>query len=226
MRHRTLVVLTALTVLTASSASAGASCGAPSARCQYEAPPFTLTLVDAATSQPLADVHALAEWQMEGAGGRLNGPLMTLDAVSGPDGVINFGGWGPIDGPASGLGIGRDPVLTLFKSGYAPLILNNGDPPGLSETERVRPFRQSGRRYAMEPFLGTPEAWLKQLQRVWLGIAGQRGGDSLLRFREPYLTRLRRIASERKLFPAPPRYEGSFFWHVDREIKFLEDGHR
>ena len=161
---------------------------------------------------------------MEGAGGRLNGPLMALDAVSGPDGVIHIAGWGPIEGPASGLGIGRDPILTFFKSGYTPLIINNGDPPGLSETERVRPFRQSGRRYAMEPFLGSPEAWLEQLRRVSRGIAGQRGGDKILRFRDAYLNRLRRIEPERKLLPAPRQYEGSFFWHLDRQIKFLEEG--
>src|SRR5437667_9805137 len=56
--------------------------------CTFEGLPFKITVIDAETRQPLADVHALAEWQIHGAGGRLNGPLMVLDATSGRDGEI------------------------------------------------------------------------------------------------------------------------------------------
>jgi hypothetical protein len=43
------------------------------------------------------------------------------------------------------MGIGRDPVITLFKTGYKALEINNGDPPGTKETQRVRRFYQDGR---------------------------------------------------------------------------------
>src|SRR5437667_7675538 len=56
--------------------------------CTFEGLPFKITVIDAETRKPLADVHALAEWQIHGAGGRLNGPLMVLDATSGRDGEI------------------------------------------------------------------------------------------------------------------------------------------
>src|SRR2546422_11693626 len=58
--------------------------------CTFESLLFKFKVVDAETHQPLADVHALAEWQTEGVGGRANGPLMARDTVSGSDGVISF----------------------------------------------------------------------------------------------------------------------------------------
>src|SRR2546427_5724916 len=138
--------------------------------CTFEGLPFKITVIDAETRKPLADVHALAEWQIHGAGGRLNGPLMVLDAASGLDGTLAFPGWGPIDGPVTGLGIGRDPVITLFKSGYKALVINNADPPGTPETQRVRKFYQGGRTYELEPFRGSRDQWLEQLGRVAFGV--------------------------------------------------------
>ena len=87
--------------------------------CTFEAPPFTLKVVDAETRRPLEGVHALAEWQTHGGwGGGLDGPLMVLDAASGAGGVLSLPGGGPLDGPLGDLGVGRDPVITLFKTGY------------------------------------------------------------------------------------------------------------
>ena len=194
--------------------------------CTFEGLPFKITVIDAETRQPLADVHALAEWQIHGAGGRLNGPLMVLDATSGRDGALTFPGWGPVDGPVTGLGIGRDPVITLFKTGYKALVINNGDPPGTLETQRVRKFYQDGRTYELEPFRGSRDQWLEQLHTVWLGVAVPRRDEATLQFRKSYLTRLREISVERDKFPLDQRRFESFFWHVDRELKFFEEGHR
>jgi len=105
--------------------------------CTFESLPFKFKVADAETHQPLADVHALAEWQTEGVGGRANGPLMVTDTVSDSDGLISFDAWGPIEGPWTGLVIGSDPVVTLFTSGYKALILNNGYLPPGRERERV-----------------------------------------------------------------------------------------
>jgi len=194
--------------------------------CTFEGLPFKITVIDAETRKPLADVHALAEWQIHGAGGRLNGPLMVLDAASGLDGTLAFPGWGPIDGPVMGLGIGRDPVITLFKSGYKALVINNADPPGTLETQRVRKFYQDGRMYELEPFRGSPDQWLEQLREVVLGLAVPRSDESTLRFRNAYLKRLMLVSSERTKLPVEHQTPGNFFWHVDRSLKLLEEGPR
>jgi len=194
--------------------------------CTFEGLPFKITVIDAETRKPLADVHALAEWQIHGAGGRLNGPLRVLDAASGLDGTLAFPGWGPIDGPVTGLGIGRDPVITLFKSGYKALVINNADPPGTPETQRVRKFYQGGRTYELEPFRGSPDQWLEQLREVVLGLAVPRSDESTLRFRNAYLNRLMLVSSERPKLPVEHQRPGNFFWHVDRSLKLLEEGHR
>src|SRR5919198_3679602 len=172
------------------SAHADQPCEVVPLPCTFEALPFTFAVVDAETRQPLADVHALAEWQGHGAGGRLDGPLMVLDAVSGHDGVLRFPAWGPIEGPATGIGVGRDPVITLFKAGYKGLVINNGDPPGTKETQRVRRFYQDGRRYALEPFRGTPREWAAELWRVGRPMAAPASDELLRKFREPYLRRV------------------------------------
>ena len=194
--------------------------------CTFEGLPFAFTVVDAETQQPVTDVHALAEWQIHGVGGGLNGPLMVLEAVSGQNGVFDFPGWGPIDGPATGIGIGRDPVITLFKTGYRTLVINNGDPPGMKETERVRRFGQHGRTYALEPFRGAPPEWLVELERVYAGIAFPRSDAQSLRFRRPYLNRLRRVWAEREKVPERFRGERDLFWFVEKRMTFLEEGHR
>jgi hypothetical protein len=194
--------------------------------CTFEGMPFKLTVIDAETRKPLTDVHALAEWQIHGAGGRLNGPLMVLDAASDPDGVLAFPGWGPVDSSAMGLGIGRDPVITLFKSGYKALVINNADPPGTLETQRVRKFHQDGRACELEPFRGSPAQWLEQLRRIAFGVAVPRNDESSLHFRDPYLNRLRHVSAERTKFPAEQQRVGSFFWHLDRSLQFLEEGRR
>src|SRR5262252_7876294 len=90
-------------------AAAGQLCDIFPMPCTFESPAFKFIGVDAETQAPLADVHALAEWQVHGPGGRLNGPLIVMDAVSLSDGVFAFPAWGPIEGPADGIGIGRDP---------------------------------------------------------------------------------------------------------------------
>src|SRR5262249_13188247 len=182
--------------------------------------------IDAERRKPLTDVHALAEWQIHGAGGRLNGPLMVLDAASELDGTLAFPGWGPINGPVIGLGIGRAPVIKLFKSGFKAPVINNGDPPGTPETQRVRKFYQDGRAYELEPFRGSPDQWLEQLRRVAFGVAVPRNDETSLQFRNPYLNRLKHVSGERTKFPVEQQRVGSFFWHLDRSLKFLEEGYR
>src|SRR5262245_31028946 len=232
MAHKTmpcmlgLVSLLLFISMIALPVAADQPCDTAPIPCMFESPAFTFTVVDAETRRPLADVHALVEWQVHGLGGRLNGPLMVMDAVTQSDGVLAFPAWGPMEGPPGGIGIGRDPIITVFKTGYKALLINNASPPGTKETERVRRFYRDGGTFALEPFRGTPEDWLKELDRVYAGIAFPRSDEQSLQFRTEYLNRLRRVWAEREKIPASVRKERDFFWFVEGRMKFLEEGRR
>jgi len=210
--------------LAAVSPAADQACELVPVPCVYEGLPFQINVRDAETRKPLAKVHALAEWRRYGKGGRLDGPVMVQDAVSGADGILKFPAWGPIEGPSSGLGLGDDPIITLFLSKYKALIIVNGPRPGMNERQRVRGFYPDAATYFLEPFRGDPAEWIVQLEKVWLGQATSRSDEMTLAFREPYLRRLRRVSDERHNLPSQSS-EG-FFWHVDRELTLFKDGHR
>ncbi len=193
--------------------------------CYYEGPAFQFRVVDAETRQPLGDVHALAEWVLYGMHG-LNGPLLVRDTVSGPDGKIAFPAWGPLRGPVSGLSLDHSPAITLFKAGYKTFLLQNrGVPLGEDQTTRVRTFDYEGKTIALEPFRGTPEEWVEELKKAaWRGWG--RSDNQGLQFRVPYLNRLERVWAERDKLPESYRKPGQTFWHIEREIRFLEEGKR
>ncbi len=192
-------------------------------RCLYESPGFRFTVVDKETGQPLADVHALAEWQMYGGHGR-NGPLMVQDTVSGGDGLLTFPAWGPARAPSVGLVLNHDPVISLFKPGYKALVIFNV--PGTDETARVRGLTQDGRIYFLEPFRSTPEEWVKELTGAARALAAPIRDEQRLQFQGPYLNRLRRVWAERQNVPERDRSWPGFFWSVEGTMKLLEEGHR
>src|SRR5438128_5740711 len=118
--------------------------------CVFEGLPFHLTVVDAETRKPLANVHALAEWRRYGKGGRLDGQVAVQDAVSSADGTLKFSAWGPLEGLTSGLGLGEPR-------------------PGMNERERARGFYPDREAYALEPFHGDSAQWIEELKKVWIG---------------------------------------------------------
>lgn len=188
-------------------------------RCIYESPGFRIVVTDRETGHPLADAHALAEWQMYAAG-RLNGPLMVQDAVSDADGLVTFPPWGPIKGAREGLVISSNPVVTLFKSGYRPLILNNAYPLAAEETDRVHGFDQGAQSSAMEPFRGTLDEWVEQLGRV-VTRAAPIGDEQARQFHRPYLDRVNRLWAEQEGLKRSPASD-RFFDFVERVKKSLE----
>jgi hypothetical protein len=170
-------------------------------RCLYESPGFRFRVVDAETKQPLADVHALAEWVLHGSHGH-NGPLMVQDVASGADGWIMFPPWGPTRGYRSGLVLNHDPVITLFRPGYKTRVYQNFYPPGTTETTRVRRFGEDRRDIVLEPFRGTPAEWVQHLDSaVYPGTKGRMSEEQLLPFRVPYLNRVQRVWSELRRLP-------------------------
>ena len=192
--------------------------------CTYEGAPFRFTVVDAETGQPLADVHALAEWVLEGPHG-VNGPLMVQDAASGPDGVVAVPAWGPISGPRSGLRIRLDPVITLFKIGYQVLPVFNTHIVGTVEqtlTVRVRRFGEDGKTFRLERFRGTPDAWVGELDKATGGFTGRAYDEQIRPFRVPYLNRKRRVLAERDKLPTQKKIQ-NFFSAIEHSIRYLEE---
>lgn len=110
-----------------------------------------------------------------------------------------------------------------FPTGYMTMRLNNGYLPPGRERERVRRFVRKDTTHALEPFRGTPDELLEQLRKV-RGLPGS--DEQILRFRDAYLNRLMLISAERHKFPLDQRRFEGFFWHVDRELRFLEEGRR
>lgn len=207
-------------MLTAQPAEAGALC-TWFGHCVYESRGFRITVVDGETRRPLADVHALAEWQSY-AGGRRNGPLMAQDATSGADGALTFPAWGPVAGSREGLALNSDPVITLFKSGYGLLVINNAFPVGADETDRVRPLRQDGATFALERFRGTTAESVDQLATLAYGLALPRRPEDTRRLRAPYLGRLQRVRAELRTLPQDARAVEDLLLAVERSIQSLE----
>ena len=189
--------------------------------CTYQGKAFTVIVVDSETMQPVADVHALAEWQTVGAHGR-NGPLMVQDAISRADGVLRFPKWGPVAGPVSGLMIGADPALTLFKSGYQPVVEGNRVWPPATETEEIRRVGHDGTTIQLVPFRGPATSWLKQLRRVARPQATPSAPEDLRKFRIPYLNGLSRVWAEVEGLPEPLRSEAKKEFGMEYYLRAFE----
>ncbi len=190
--------------------------------CVYESPGFKIAVVDKQTGKPLADVHALAEWVQYGMHGQY--PLLVAqDAISGTDGILIFPPWGSTQGSSIGLVLNKDPVITLYRFGYGVMRINNA--PGTDERARVRGLTQNGQTFALSLFRGTPDERVEHLDKfsVRLAIPGK---ETRMLFREPYLNLLRRIWAEKNSAPQKYQNPGQFFWHIQRSIKYLEEGKR
>jgi hypothetical protein len=219
-------LLAGLAVLAGLVVPAGADASQPCARfavpCAFEAPGFVLTVVDAETRQPLPGVHALAEWQVQGT--TPQPPLATIDAVSRADGLLVFAGWGPLREPVNGLAPGRDPVITFFKPGYRALVLEHVAPPDTTSTTRVRRFGAAGTTLALEPFRGTADQWVEELERASVRSWAISPSAIDVRRRAAYLRRLRLIAGEGVALGGGSH--ASFFDDVNRVLGTLQTGPR
>jgi hypothetical protein len=166
-------------------------------QCYWESPPFTIRVIDKDTGRPLVDVHGLAVWMIYSVGSATQAVFMQ-DAVSGPDGVLRFAGWGPLRGYQE---LER-PFITLFKPGY---VLPRPEP-GMRRTIRghipdgefdtgIRRFSRDGETFAMVPFQGSPAEWLGELKEA-LELGGNFDPARPEPARTPFLNRLYRVRAE------------------------------
>jgi hypothetical protein len=193
-----LVIL--LSLLAPASADAHLLCSV-FAVCPYGSPGFTLTVVDAESNKPMADVYAWAEWVQYGAHG-LNGPIMIQEALSGADGRLVFPWWGPRFGYRAGLDIGSDPAVILFKPGYATLIVQNGERPGMRVTDAIRTFTSNGETVKLQRFQGSIDERVHQLRALAFSpTMGRMSKDQGVRFSAQYLKRLDLATAELHRLP-------------------------
>jgi hypothetical protein len=189
--------------------------------CVYLSPGFEITVIDAETGKPLADVYAWAEWVQYGAHG-IGGPLMIQEVVSTADGRLTFPWWGPIAGSPGGLLLGIDPAVILFKSGYATLLIHNDVALGASQHATIRGLPRREASHQLQPFRGSDAEWVEQLRKlVFPALSSYVSDDARSRFRDLYLRRLATV--ERELARTPPDVSGahSLKIGIEQSIRFF-----
>ena len=192
--------------------------------CEYQAPAFTIRVVDQQTGQPLADVHAIASWLVYGFHGR-RGILMALEAVSGPDGQLSFPAWGPIRSGVEGLIGGLDPLVSLFRAGYRTKLIHNATPIEQPDTARIHAFHQSRETFELIPLQSSPNEAIMELRRADDAFEGASLSKyDPISFRQAYVRRLRLVRAEVERLPrATPQVE-QFLKILDDDIRFFEAG--
>ena len=225
MPHVAAALVILLSLLAAAPADAHLLCSMFGV-CPYGSPGFTLTVVDADSNKPTADVYAWAEWVQYGAHG-LNGPIMIQEALSGADGRLVFPWWGPRFGYRAGLDIGSDPAVILFKPGYATLIVQNGERPGMRATDAIRVFTSNGETVKLQPFRGSHAEWIDQLSKlIYPAVTSSVSDSQRDQFRDAYVRRLRRVETEVAKLPQESPEVVSFRSSLGRSAGFLQGGRR
>jgi hypothetical protein len=189
--------------------------------CIYLSPRFHLTVVDADTGKPLADVYAWAEWVQHGAHG-IGGPLMVQDAASTADGHLTFSWWGPTSGSPGGLLLGIDPAVILFKPGYATLLVHNDVARGASHQAMIRGLSRPEGPIALQPFRGSPAEWVEQLRKfAFPALSSYLSDDARHRFRELYRRRRDVVATELGRLPADTRGAATLRLSLEQDARFF-----
>jgi len=98
------------------------------AQLTYSAKEIRGKVVDADTGQALEGVNVVAQWKIDRMWvGDDKALLHVAEAVTDKEGNFSFPAWGPIVLPLrADFGEGRDPLLSIFKSGYDVEFLDNG----------------------------------------------------------------------------------------------------
>jgi hypothetical protein len=130
-------------------------------------------VVDAETKEPLAGVHVVAQWIL--TSGMVHPQSITrlqiLETVTDAKGEYHLPAWGPKPRPFLTELDTADPRLTFFRPGYRMLDRSNQAP----HHDSLRTSRWHGQTIDLEPFRGSPEEWVAQLQFVQMRLTW---GDS------------------------------------------------
>ena len=192
--------------------------------CPYFSPGFSLTVVDAESGKPVADVYAWAEW-VQYANHGLNGPIMIQEATSDDAGRLAFPWWGPRLGYRSGLDIDADPAVILFRPGYTTLTVGNGERPGSHVTDAIRVFTRDGETVRLSPFRGSAAQWTDELSKfIYPSVSSRISDSQRARFREAYLRRLKLIEAEVSRLSKDSVESVNLRRLLDATARFLDEG--
>ncbi|MGH7331185.1 MAG: hypothetical protein ACREKS_00275 [Candidatus Rokuibacteriota bacterium] len=194
----------------------------------YSAKEITATVVDDEHEQPLEGVIVVAQWVLyvAGLGHGGHGPrLHVAEAVTDSAGRLHFPGWGPKPNPRYPFSrlVNRDPVLSFFKPGYHPRLVQNR----WAANETVRVSEWDGKTIRLKRFAGNDTAWARELRnfqgRGWLAW-DEDYVDWRLMPRMVLELELQRLELEKKrvsaqVSPSPLRYLRTT---VDQVREFLE----
>ena len=85
-------------------------------------------VVDAQTGQPLADAIVLVSWDAKGLEGYSHGPLVMFELTTDAHGAFTVAGWGPRFMTGFPEIRSNEPVVRIFRRGYAPAVIENTAP--------------------------------------------------------------------------------------------------
>ena len=93
----------------------------------YSSESISAIVIDATTGLPIPEVNVVAYWGVTGGleGGSYEGSINTVEATTDHSGAFVFPSWGPKW--SGGTVRRRNPILILFKRGYAVRVASNND---------------------------------------------------------------------------------------------------
>jgi hypothetical protein len=175
----------------------------------YSAAEIRGRVVDAETKEPLAGVHVVAQWIL--TTGIVHSQSVTrlhiLETVTDAKGEYHLPAWGPKARPFLAELDTADPRLTFFHPGHRMLDRSNHVP----HHDSLRTSRWHGQTVELQPFRGTPEEWVSQLQFVQMRLAWGNPTDHIIpRVNDDWKLMPRvvlAVVEQRQLLPAQLRHK-------------------
>lgn len=133
----------------------------------YSAKEIRGQIVDAETSQPIEGAVIVAQWILFEMGVGHRKRLHIHEAVTDKDGRYVIPAWGPKPHPPFTELDREDPMLAIFKSGYAPLRLYNR----IDRADAVRMSDWDGKVIRLKKFEGGLEDYARRLESFSIGLA-------------------------------------------------------
>ena len=154
MKRNILFALQLLSTLFALSA-----CATP---LTYSAKEIRGQIVDAETNEPIENAVIVAQWILFEIGVGHHKRLHIEETVTDKNGSYTISAWGPkIHPPLTKLDR-EDPMLAIFKSGYAPLRLYNST----DRSDSLRASEWDGRVIKLKKFQGNLEDYADRIRRT------------------------------------------------------------
>lgn len=139
----------------------------------WESEAVAARVVDASTGAPVAGAIVMVNWQLKGNEGYPAGQAAIFEQVTDAEGRFRTPAWGPVKTAYLARLDGNQPVVHVFKRGYAPLTIGNfvGAPgQDSSRAEQLIRPHVNGQDLRLQPFAGSLSEYSEQLNQFWLPL--------------------------------------------------------